>query len=88
MLLMRRSSRHDRPEGVRHRQHRHAGAPPDAAASVLVHNYWAFCRFSRNLVAPVFDALTSLSTVNLKTAKSLGLDLPLTLLARADEVIE
>jgi hypothetical protein len=39
-------------------------------------------------VAPVFDALTSLSTVNLKTAKSLGLDLPLTLLARADEVIE
>ena len=31
ILLMRRSSRHDRPEGVRHRQHRHAGAPLDAA---------------------------------------------------------
>ena len=26
-------------EGVRHRQHPHAGAPPEAAASVLVNDY-------------------------------------------------
>jgi hypothetical protein len=39
-----------RPFGLFER--RHAGVPPDAAASVLVDDYWAFCRFSRNLVAP------------------------------------
>ena len=38
-----RARKHDRPEGVRHRKHRHSGAPPDAAASVLVYDYWAFC---------------------------------------------
>jgi hypothetical protein len=51
-----RARKHDRPEEVRHRQHRHAGAPPDAAGSTSVDDYWAFCRFSRNLVAPAFDA--------------------------------
>jgi hypothetical protein len=34
-----RAREHDRPEGVRDRQHRHAGAPPEAAASALINDY-------------------------------------------------
>jgi hypothetical protein len=52
----------DRAEGAADGWHRHAGAPPDAAASVLINDYGHSSVSRGILVAPVFAALTSLST--------------------------
>jgi putative ABC transport system substrate-binding protein len=63
------------------------GGYPDGYCQVGIHA-GKILKGAAPAYLPIFQSIKFEFVINLKTAKALGLDLPLSILARVDEVIE